>query len=62
MAHEGQIRHSPAVIGDHAINRAIRDGQPEAAAAATVIHLANMLEDYRLEIRRRVFGVNPPST
>ena len=36
--------------------RAIRDGDPEAAAHATSVHLDNTLEDYRLEIQRRVFG------
>ena len=39
-----------------AIYRTIRDGEPEAAAQATSVHLDNMLEDYRREIQRRVFG------
>jgi hypothetical protein len=34
----------------------VRDGQPEAAADATVVHLDNTLKDYRQEIQRRVFG------
>jgi DNA-binding GntR family transcriptional regulator len=40
------------------IYRAIRDGQPGAAAEATLIHLDNTLKDYRREIQRRVFGEN----
>lgn len=45
-----------AVEEHEAIYRAIRDGEPEAAAEATSVHLDNTLEDYRREIQRRVFG------
>jgi GntR family transcriptional regulator, transcriptional repressor for pyruvate dehydrogenase complex len=49
--------HADAAVGEHeAIYRAIRDGEPEAAAQATSVHLDNTLEDYRREIQRRVFG------
>jgi GntR family transcriptional repressor for pyruvate dehydrogenase complex len=49
--------HARAAVGEHeAIYRAIRDGDPEAAAQATSVHLDNTLEDYRREIQRRVFG------
>lgn len=49
--------HADAAVGEHeAIYRAIRDGDPEAAAQATSMHLDNTLEDYRREIQRRVFG------
>jgi GntR family transcriptional repressor for pyruvate dehydrogenase complex len=49
--------HVPGAIEEHAaIHRAIRDGDPDAAARATAIHLDNTLEDYRREIQRRVFG------
>jgi DNA-binding FadR family transcriptional regulator len=49
--------HAEAAVGEHeAIYRAIRDGNPEAAAQATSVHLDNTLEDYRREIQRRVFG------
>jgi DNA-binding FadR family transcriptional regulator len=49
--------HADAAVGEHeAIYRAIRDGDPEAAAQATSAHLDNTLEDYRREIQRRVFG------
>ena len=49
--------HAGAAVGEHeAIYRAIRDGDPEAAAQATSVHLDNTLEDYRREIQRRVFG------
>ena len=49
--------HAGAAVGEHeAIYRAIRDGEPEAAAQATSVHLDNTLEDYRREIQRRVFG------
>ncbi|MFB9457982.1 hypothetical protein [Streptomyces antimycoticus] len=36
--------------------RAIREGDPEAAAEAAMVHLDNTLDDYRREIQRRVFG------
>ncbi|MEW2625888.1 FCD domain-containing protein, partial [Streptomyces sp. NPDC048106] len=45
-----------AVVEHAAIHRAIRDGDPEAAAEAATVHLDKTLEDYRREIRRRVFG------
>ncbi|HET9974313.1 MAG TPA: FCD domain-containing protein [Streptosporangiaceae bacterium] len=49
--------HADAAVSEHeAIYRAIRDGDPEAAAQATSVHLDNTLEDYRREIQRRVFG------
>jgi GntR family transcriptional regulator, transcriptional repressor for pyruvate dehydrogenase complex len=49
--------HADAAVDEHeAIYRAIRDGDPEAAAHATSVHLDNTLEDYRREIQRRVFG------
>ena len=49
--------HAEAAVGEHeAIYRAIRDGDPEAAAQATSVHLDNTLDDYRREIQRRVFG------
>ena len=49
--------HADAAVDEHeAIYRAIRDGEPEAAAQATSVHLDNTLEDYRREIQRRVFG------
>jgi GntR family transcriptional regulator, transcriptional repressor for pyruvate dehydrogenase complex len=49
--------HAAAAVEEHdAIYRAIRDGEPEAAAQATSVHLDNTLEDYRREIQRRVFG------
>jgi len=49
--------HAAAAVDEHeAIYRAIRDGEPEAAAEATSVHLDNTLEDYRREIQRRVFG------
>jgi DNA-binding FadR family transcriptional regulator len=51
--------HAAEAVEEHeAIYRAIRDGQPEAAADATVVHLDNTLKDYRREIQRRVFGAN----
>ena len=49
--------HAEEATKEHAtIFQAIRDGDPEAAAAATALHLDNTLEDYRREIQRRVFG------
>ena len=49
--------HAAAAVEEHAaIYRAIRDGEPEAAAEATSVHLDNTLEDYRREIQRRVLG------
>ena len=49
--------HADAAVEEHdAIFRAIRDGDAEAAAEATAVHLDNTLDDYRREIQRRVFG------
>ena len=49
--------HAEGAVEEHAaIYRAIRDGDPEAAAQAAAVHLDNTLEDYRREIQRRVFG------
>ena len=49
--------HAAAAVEEHeAIYHAIRDGESEAAAEATSVHLDNTLEDYRREIQRRVFG------
>jgi DNA-binding FadR family transcriptional regulator len=49
--------HAREATEEHAaIYQAIRDGDPEAAARATALHLDNTLEDYRREIQRRVFG------
>ena len=49
--------HAAEAVEEHAaICRAIRDGDPEAAAGAAMAHLDNTLEDYRREIQRRVFG------
>jgi GntR family transcriptional regulator, transcriptional repressor for pyruvate dehydrogenase complex len=49
--------HASGAIDEHAaIYRAIRDGDPEAAAQAATTHIDNTLEDYRREIKRRVFG------
>jgi GntR family transcriptional repressor for pyruvate dehydrogenase complex len=53
--------HAAEAVEEHdAIYRAIRDGLPDAAADATVLHLDNTLKDYRREIQRRVFGESPP--
>jgi len=53
--------HAAEAVEEHdAIYRAIRDGQPNAAADATVVHLDNTLKDYRREIQRRVFGDHSP--
>ena len=57
----GMGGHAAEAVEEHeSIYRAIRDGQPEAAAEATVVHLDNTLKDYRLEIKRRVFGQTSP--
>ncbi|WP_236059802.1 FadR/GntR family transcriptional regulator [Actinacidiphila acididurans] len=45
-----------AVVEHSAIHRAISAGDPDAAALAATVHLDKTLEDYRREIRRRVFG------
>ncbi len=49
--------HAAGAVEEHAaIYQAIRDGEPADAARAAIVHLDNTLEDYRQEIRRRVFG------
>ncbi|GAB3444762.1 FadR/GntR family transcriptional regulator [Actinophytocola sediminis] len=49
--------HVAGAVEEHAaIHRAIRDGNPDEAAAAAGTHLDNTLEDYRQEIQRRLFG------
>jgi DNA-binding FadR family transcriptional regulator len=49
--------HAAEAVDEHAaIYRAIRDGDPDAAAEATAVHLDNTLQDYRREIQRRIFG------
>jgi DNA-binding FadR family transcriptional regulator len=45
-----------ADLEHHAIYEAIRDGCPEAAAAASRQHIDTTLEVYRAEVRRRVAG------
>ncbi|MGW2769403.1 FadR/GntR family transcriptional regulator [Streptomyces sp. NPDC001275] len=55
--HDVLSEHAEAAVEEHAaIYEAIRDGQPEAAAEATAVHLDKTLEDYRREIQRRLFG------
>lgn len=49
--------HAAEALVEHAaIYRAIRDGDPEAAAEAAAVHLDKTLEDYRREIQRRLFS------
>jgi DNA-binding FadR family transcriptional regulator len=49
--------HAEEALAEHdAIYRAIRDGDPDAAAQAAAVHIDNTLEDYRREIQRRLFG------
>jgi GntR family transcriptional repressor for pyruvate dehydrogenase complex len=49
--------HADEAIEEHdAIYRAIRDGDPEAAAHAAGVHVDKTLDDYRREIQRRLFG------
>ncbi|GAA2330643.1 GntR family transcriptional regulator [Streptomyces violaceusniger] len=49
--------HAAEAVEEHAaMYRAIREGDPEAAAEAATVHLDNTLDDYRREIQRRVFG------
>jgi GntR family transcriptional repressor for pyruvate dehydrogenase complex len=49
--------HAAEAVEEHAaIYRAIRDGDPGAAAEAAAVHMDKTLEDYRREIQRRVFG------
>jgi DNA-binding FadR family transcriptional regulator len=52
--------HARDAVAEHvAIYEAIRDGDPDAAAEATSVHLRKTLDDYRREITRRLFGSNP---
>ena len=52
--------HARDAVAEHvAIYEAIRDGNPDAAAEATSVHLQKTLDDYRREITRRLFGANP---
>ncbi|UOZ05467.1 FCD domain-containing protein [Amycolatopsis sp. WQ 127309] len=54
---EFHLGHAAEAVEEHAaVYQAIRDGDPEAAARAAAVHLDNTLEDYRREIRWRVFG------
>jgi GntR family transcriptional repressor for pyruvate dehydrogenase complex len=49
--------HAEEAVEEHAaIYRAIRDGDPDAAARAAAVHIDNTLEDYRREIQHRLFG------
>jgi DNA-binding FadR family transcriptional regulator len=49
--------HASEAVDEHdAISRAIRAGDPEGAARAAAIHIDNTLEDYRREIRQRIFS------
>ena len=51
--------HAAEAVQEHeAIYRGIRDGEPDTAAEAALVHLDNTLKDYRREIQRRVFGEN----
>jgi GntR family transcriptional regulator, transcriptional repressor for pyruvate dehydrogenase complex len=57
IVHDTFGEGTAAAVEEHeAIYRAIRDGRPEDAAAATAVHLDRTLEDYRQEIQRRLFG------
>ncbi|WP_433019656.1 FadR/GntR family transcriptional regulator [Kribbella sp. CA-294648] len=65
LQHQSKVIGFLSAVGGHAqeateehaaIYQAIRDGDPDAAAQATAVHLDNTLEDYRREIQRRVFG------
>jgi DNA-binding FadR family transcriptional regulator len=49
-------RTRDAVDEHTATYQAIPDGDPDAAAWTDAIHVGNILEDYREEIQRRVFG------
>jgi len=49
--------HAAKAVDEHtAIYVAIRDGRPEAAAAAAAEHIDNTLDDYRREIQHRIFS------
>ncbi|KUO16432.1 GntR family transcriptional regulator [Streptomyces dysideae] len=55
--HDALGEGAASAVEEHeAIYRAIRDGRPDEAAQATAAHLDRTLEDYRLEIQRRLFG------
>jgi GntR family transcriptional regulator, transcriptional repressor for pyruvate dehydrogenase complex len=52
--HDALSEGTAAAVEEHeGIYRAIRDGRPEDAAAATAVNLDRTLEDYRQEIQRR---------
>jgi DNA-binding FadR family transcriptional regulator len=49
--------HAAKAVEEHeAICRAIRAGDPEAAAQAAATHIDNTLDDYRREIRQRLLS------
>ncbi|MEU9834723.1 FCD domain-containing protein [Streptosporangium sp. NPDC048047] len=49
--------HAAKAVEEHeAICRAIRAGDPEAAACAAAAHVDNTLDDYRREIQQRLFS------
>ncbi|MEV5891699.1 FadR/GntR family transcriptional regulator [Nonomuraea fuscirosea] len=49
--------HAAKAVEEHdAIHRAIRAGDPEAAAQAAATHIDNTLADYRREIQQRLFS------
>ncbi|MBB5783291.1 FadR/GntR family transcriptional regulator [Nonomuraea jabiensis] len=49
--------HAAKAVEEHeAIYRAIRAGDPEAAAQAAATHIDNTLDDYRREIQQRLFS------
>ena len=59
VAAPGDVEGADGFYGTPQLSRVLdysRDGEPEAAAQATSVHLDNTLEDYRREIQRRVFG------
>jgi DNA-binding FadR family transcriptional regulator len=64
LQHQSSILGRSGTMGDRvhkavaehaAIYQAIRDGRPDDATAAAVLHIDNSLEDYNQEIRRRLF-------
>ena len=58
LARSGTVgeRIHKAVAEHEAIYQAIREGRPDGAAAAAVLHIDNSLDDYNQEIRRRLFA------
>ena len=58
LARSGTVgeRVHKAVAEHEAIYQAIREGRPDGAAAAAVLHINNSLDDYNQEIRRRLFA------